>query len=579
MKHKIYILSFIISLLFISCSDEYLNKEPLSEVTEDSFFLKASDLELYTNGFYRMFPEASIYNGDERAGEIITTTLSEEVRSARLIPTSGGGWNWDYLRDINYFLDNYEKCDDESAKRHYSGVARFFRAYFYFEKVKRFGDVPWYEKTIDPTDTESLQKPRDSRQFVVDKIIEDLDYAIENLNEEVQAYRITKYSALALKSRVGLYEGTFEKYRGVSNYEKYLQASVSASLVLMNDSPYGVYSTGDTRNDYMNLFNSHDAQTSEMILSRQFDQAVAVDHNVNYYTTTSSYGRPGMPKALVNSYLMVDGSRFTDQANYNQIFFTDEVANRDPRLSQTIRTPGYIRKGESIELAPNLGATMTGYQLTKYVTEPVYDTNDESITDLPILRFGEVLLNYAEAKAELGTITQVDLDVSIKLLRDRVGMPNLSMADANSNPDTFMEDQYPTVSGANKGLVLEIRRERRIELYMENFRWDDIVRWKSGQTITQSLRGLYFPGVGEYDLDADGNTDVVLYEGETPDISGEGVQYIKLGSDLYLDENNLVNPQPDFNNRSFNENRDYLYPIPRVELQLNPNLTQNPGWE
>ncbi|EIJ37412.1 RagB/SusD family nutrient uptake outer membrane protein [Galbibacter orientalis] len=579
MKHKIYILSFIISLLFISCSDEYLNKEPLSEVTEDSFFLKASDLELYTNGFYRMFPEASIYNGDERAGEIITTTLSEEVRSARLIPTSGGGWNWDYLRDINYFLDNYEKCDDESAKRHYSGVARFFRAYFYFEKVKRFGDVPWYEKTIDPTDTESLQKPRDSRQFVVDKIIEDLDYAIENLNEEVQAYRITKYSALALKSRVGLYEGTFEKYRGVSNYEKYLQASVSASLVLMNDSPYGVYSTGDTRNDYMNLFNSHDAQTSEMILSRQFDQAVAVDHNVNYYTTTSSYGRPGMPKALVNSYLMVDGSRFTDQANYNQIFFTDEVANRDPRLSQTIRTPGYIRKGESIELAPNLGATMTGYQLTKYVTEPVYDTNDESITDLPILRFGEVLLNYAEAKAELGTIAQADLDVSIKLLRDRVGMPNLSMADANSNPDTFMEDQYPTVSGANKGLVLEIRRERRIELYMENFRWDDIVRWKSGQTITQSLRGLYFPGVGEYDLDADGNTDVVLYEGETPDISGEGVQYIKLGSDLYLDENNLVNPQPDFNNRSFNENRDYLYPIPRVELQLNPNLTQNPGWE
>jgi len=579
MKHKIYILSFIISLLFISCSDEYLNKEPLSEVTEDSFFLKASDLELYTNGFYRMFPEASIYNGDERAGEIITTTLSEEVRSARLIPTSGGGWNWDYLRDINYFLDNYEKCDDESAKRHYSCVARFFRAYFYFEKVKRFGDVPWYEKTIDPTDTESLQKPRDSRQFVVDKIIEDLDYAIENLNEEVQAYRITKYSALALKSRVGLYEGTFEKYRGVSNYEKYLQASVSASLVLMNDSPYGVYSTGDTRNDYMNLFNSHDAQTSEMILSRQFDQAVAVDHNVNYYTTTSSYGRPGMPKALVNSYLMVDGSRFTDQANYNQIFFTDEVANRDPRLSQTIRTPGYIRKGESIELAPNLGATMTGYQLTKYVTEPVYDTNDESITDLPILRFGEVLLNYAEAKAELGTIAQADLDVSIKLLRDRVGMPNLSMADANSNPDTFMEDQYPTVSGANKGLVLEIRRERRIELYMENFRWDDIVRWKSGQTITQSLRGLYFPGVGEYDLDADGNTDVVLYEGETPDISGEGVQYIKLGSDLYLDENNLVNPQPDFNNRSFNENRDYLYPIPRVELQLNPNLTQNPGWE
>src|SRR5690606_40161766 len=132
-----------------------------------------------------------------------------------------------------------------------------------------------------------------------------------------------------------------------------------------------------------------------------------------------------------------------------------------------------------------LGATMTGYQLTKYVTEPIYDTNDESITDLPLFRFGEVLLNFAEAKAELETINQADLDISIQLLRERVGMPALEMATANSNPDPFMASQYPTVSGPNKGLILEIRRERRIELYMENFRWDDIIRWKSGQTLTQ----------------------------------------------------------------------------------------------
>ncbi|WP_335965411.1 RagB/SusD family nutrient uptake outer membrane protein [Galbibacter sp. PAP.153] len=579
MKHRIYILTFLCSLILFSCSDEYLNKEPLSDVTEESFFQKSSDLELYTNGFYRMFPEASVYNGDERAGEIITTNLSEEMRSARLIPTSGGGWNWDYLRDINYFLEHYEKCDDENAKKHYSGVARFFRAYFYFDKLKRFGDVPWYDYTIDPTDTESLQKPRDSRQFVTDKIIEDLDYAIANLNDETQAYRITKYSALALKSRVGLYEGTYEKYRNIDGYEKFLQASADASLMLMDDSPYTIYSTGDTMHDYMNLFNAHDAETSEMILSRQFTQTVAVDHNVNYYTTTSSYGRPGMPKELVNSYLMNDGSRFTDQANYNAIFFLEEVANRDPRLSQTIRTPGYTRKGETMEIAPNLGATTTGYQLTKYVTEPVYDTNDESITDLPILRFGEVLLNYAEAKAELGTISQTDLDNSIQQLRNRVGMPGLSMAEANSNPDPFMAEQYPTVTGANKGLILEIRRERRIELYMENHRWDDIVRWKSGQTITNPLRGMYFPGPGNYDLDGDDNTDVVLFEGEEPGGQTEGIQYIELGSDIFLDENNLVDPQPDFNNRTFDEERDYLYPIPRVELQLNPNLTQNPGWE
>ncbi|MCF8714799.1 RagB/SusD family nutrient uptake outer membrane protein [Joostella atrarenae] len=579
MKLKLYITTFICSLMLLSCSDEYLNKEPLSDVTEENFFLKASDLELYTNGFYRMFPSTSIYNGDAVVDNIISTTLSDEMRGTRLIPTSGGGWDWGDLRDINYFLEHYEKCEDDNAKKHYGGIAHFFRAYFYFNKLKRFGDVPWYEHTIDPTDTESLQKARDSRQFITDRILEDLDYAITNINDEVQAYRITKYTALALKSRVGLYEGTYEKYRKIDGYEKYLQVSIDASLSLIDNSPYSIYSTGNTENDYMNLFNSHDAQVSEMILSRQFLQAVAVDHNVNYYTTTSSYGRPGMPKDLVNSYLKKDGSRFTDQNDYDKLLFTEEVADRDPRLSQTIRTPGYTRKGETITLAPNLGATTTGYQLTKYVTEPVYDTNDESITDLPIFRFGEILLNFAEAKAELNNITQNDIDKSIKLLRDRVGMPNLMLANADGNPDTFLENQYPSVNGAHKGLILEIRRERRIELYMEDHRWDDIVRWKAGQTITQPLRGLYFPGVGEYDMDDDGDIDVYLFEGQEPSNQTEGIQYLELNADIFLDDNNLIDPQPDFNNRSFDENRDYLYPIPRVELQLNPNLTQNPGWE
>ncbi|MDO6518115.1 RagB/SusD family nutrient uptake outer membrane protein [Zobellia uliginosa] len=577
MKFKYTILICI--LLLVGCSDDYLDKEPLSDVTENNFFLKASDLQLYTNGFYRMLPSTSIYDGDAVADNIVSTTLSEEMRGARTIPTTGGGWDWAYLRDINYFIENYEKCEDESAKLHYSGVAYFFRAYFYFQKLKRFGEVPYYETTISADDMESLQAPRESRQFITDRILEDLDRAIANLNEEVQAYRITKYSALALKSRVALYEGTFGKYRNLPGFETYLNASVEASLELMENSPYGVYSTGSTSTDYMNLFNSQDAQTSEMILSRQFSQTVAVDHNVNYYTTTSSYGRPGMPKDLANSYLMADGSRFTDLPNYNQIFFTDEVADRDPRLSQTVRTPGYTRKGEAMELAPNLGATMTGYQLIKYVSEPVYDTYDESISDLPVLRFGEVLLNFAEAKAELGTLSQADLDASVQLLRNRVGMPAMSLDDANSNPDAFLEDQYPNVSGANKGVILEIRRERRIELYMENHRWNDVVRWKAGQALTKPLRGLYFPGAGEYDMDSDGNADVVLFEGDEPEGQVQGVQYIKIGSDIFFDADNLIDPQPDFNNRTFDEERDYLYPLPRVELQLNPNLTQNPGWE
>lgn len=579
MMKNIKILFILLIATLFSCSDDLLNKEPLSDVTEDNFFTKASDLQLYTNGFYRMLPSTSIYNGDNRAGNILETTLSEEMRSARTIPTTGGGWDWGYLRDINYFLENYQKGDDAAAIAHYGGVARFFRAYFYFDKLKRFGAVPYYDYTIDPDDEESLQKPRDSRQFIVDKILEDLDIAIEDLNEEQQTYAVTKYTALALKSRVGLYEGTYEKYRGISGYETYLQASIDASEELMNNSPYGVYTSGNPNTDYLNLFNEHDVNGAEVIMAREFTRDIDVTHNVNYYTTTSSYGRPGMPKDLVNTYLNADGTRFTDQPNYNQIFFTEEVANRDPRLSQTIRTPGYTRKGQTQELPPNLGATVTGYQIIKYVTEPQYDTNEQSITDLPIFRFGEILLNFAEAKAELGTATQADIDNSINLLRDRVAMPHLSITEVNNDPDPYMQDQYPQVNGSNNGLILEIRRERRIELYMENFFWDDIVRWEAGQFITRPLRGLYVPGPGEYDFDGDGDTDVVFYEGDAPGNQVEGIQYLRLGSDVYLSANNLIDPQPNFNNRSFDENRDYLYPIPRIELQLNPNLEQNPGWE
>lgn len=198
---------------------------------------------------------------------------------------------------------------------------------------------------------------------------------------------------------------------------------------------------------------------------------------------------------------------------------------------------------------------------------------------MPLFRFGEVVLNYAEAKAELGTLTQEDLDKSLNLLRERVGMPVLSLEMATNNPDPFLADQYPNVNGPNKGVILEIRRERRIELYMENFRWDDVVRWKAGATLTQPIRGMYFPGAGQYDLTGDGEVDVVLYEGEAPGNRETGVQYYKSGSDINLDENGLIEPHHNFDNRMFDENKDYLYPIPRVELQLNPNLEQNPGWE
>ncbi|MDM1375224.1 RagB/SusD family nutrient uptake outer membrane protein [Myroides marinus] len=576
-KYSILFLAVLATTL-TSCSEDFLDRTPLSEVTDENFFQKESDLILFSNSFYRMFPSTSIYNGDSSSDNIIQNTLSEEMRGARTVPTTGGGWSWTDLRNINYFLANYERVPDKNVTKHYGGLAKFFRAYFYFEKVKRFGDVPWYDYVIDPNDTASLEKPRDPRSVVVDNIMKDLDFAIENMKPTKSAYRISKWTALALKARVGLFEGTYMKYRGLKGYEKYLTQAVEAADLLMKESGYKVYSTGKPEKDYLNLFASHSAIEQEVILAREYSTELNIKHNVNYYTITSSYGRPGMPKDLVNSYLMKDGSRFTDKPNYNKIQFAEETKDRDLRLSQTIRTPKYTRIGGNIELAPDLSASVTGYQLIKYVTEAQYDTNSASIVDLPLFRYAEVLLNYAEAKAELGTLTQEDLDKSINVIRDRVAMPALVLSAANATPDQYLANQYRNVQNTNKGVILEIRRERRIELYMEDHRWEDIVRWKEGQKLTQPIEGMYFPNTGSYDLDQNGTVDIHIYDGQKPNENQKGVYYVKLGRDLNLSTNSLVEPHPTFRTRVFKEEKDYLYPIPIQELQLNPNLKQNPGW-
>ena len=580
MKYIHLIIIFAAFLLAAGCSEEdFLEREPLAEVTPEVFFQKGSDLALYTNSFYFMIPE-KIYRGDDQSDNIILNAPSDRVRGVRTVPTDAGsaGWTWGDLRKMNYFLENYHKCSDKDAKQHYSGVTRFFRAYFYFDKVKMFGDVPWYSNTIEASDEEALNKARDSRQLVMDSVLADLNYAIKNLNENKQLYQVTKWTALALKSRVGLFEGTFRKYHGISGAEKFLNASWQAAEEMMNSGNYQIYNTGNPSSDYRDLFASYDAIEDEVILARQFSTDHGIDHNVNYYTLTSSYGMPGMPKDLVNSYLMKDGSRFTDRPDYNEIEFTEEMKDRDLRLSQTIRTPGYKRIGGTEILSPNLGATITGYQLIKFVTESRYDTYDESINDMPVFRYAEVLLNFAEAKAELGNLTQDDLDKSINVIRDRVALPHLSFTAANADPDPYLKSQYLNVDkGKNLGVILEIRRERRIELFMENFRWDDLMRWKEGQKLTQPFRGLYFPGEGAYDLEGGGDIDVVIYSGD-PGEKQNGILYLKLGEDVVLDDSGLIDPHPTINNRNFDENKDYLYPLPQTELLLNPNLKQNPGW-
>jgi starch-binding outer membrane protein, SusD/RagB family len=577
MKKDNIIYIVIVLLLITACNDEFLERYPLSSLSPEVYFGSETELKAYTNGFYNALPAALdiFYNSPSYADEWAGTTVPDEYRGVRIVPTTGGGWTWTELRRINFFLENSYKCPVASARLKYNGLARFFRAYFYFDKVQRFGDVPWFSKVLE-MDDEGLAKARDSRIVVIDSILQDLDYAIANLSTTKSAQEITKWTALAFKSRVCLFEGTFRKYNGISGWQDLLDKCASAADNMITNSGYGIY-TSTIDKAYWELFIPDDPLTKEMILARQYSSAIPFVHSVNYYTLSVSYGKPGVNRHIINHYLKSDGTRFTDDPNYKTVQYFEEVQNRDPRLSQTIRVPGYKRIGETKTVVPDFASSITGYQFIKYIQPPAFDQNN-CVNDMPIFRYAEVLLNFAEAKAELGTLTQTDIDKSIKLLRDRVGMPNLNFVNANATPDPYLSSLYLNVSGANKGVILEVRRERTVELIHEGFRWRDLLRWKEGQILARVFNGMYFPGVGTFDLDHDGIIDLQIYSGTKP-TSVPGRQYMKIG-ELVLENGAsggqiITNPTVQ---KIWTENKDYLYPIPTQERLLNRNLTQNPNW-
>ena len=199
-----------LSVVAVSACD--ITLYPEDTITPGSYFRNETDLQLFTNNFYAsVMPSATDIYADE-ADIIINPALKDEISGQRIIPETGGGWSWTALRQINYYLANSYRCPDEEARKHYDGIARFFRAYFYYTKVARFGDVPWYDVVVGSGDSDLLNKPRDSRKLVMKNVLADLDYAIENISSSKEVYRVTKWAALALKSRVMLFEGTFRKY-------------------------------------------------------------------------------------------------------------------------------------------------------------------------------------------------------------------------------------------------------------------------------------------------------------------------------------------------------------------------------
>ena len=594
MKKNIILYSFIALLSGTAGCSDMLDEYPLDAISPETYYNNADELRSATNQFYGMFPgAASGYT--ESADVVCIFNLPAEVQGIRTVPTSGGGWNWEYLRAVNFYLSHSVRCDDVDAREHFDGIARFFRAYFYFEKVKRFGEVPWFDRELSSTDPE-LFRPRDSRDIIMDKILDDLTYAINNISDKKDLYNVTHWTALALKSRICLFEGTFRKYHGIPGYEKFLNECATASKLFIDNAPYAIYQTG--AQPYRDLFSSMNAIEEEVILARDYDRSQNVMHEANANTLSPTYGRPGMNKKIVNSYLMTNGDRFTDQPGYKTMQYYDEMQNRDPRLTQTVVGPGYMRINSDKVESPNFSSSTTGYQIIKWVTDASGDGYMGSSNDYILFRAAEVYLNYAEAKAELGTLTQEDLKISIKKIRDRVGMPNIDMDAANANPDPYLcalESGYQNVTGPNKGVILEIRRERTIELLLEGFRYYDIIRWKEGKVFEQPYKGMYFPGLTQgsgdnrYDVfDMNDGTvgdkekvDICIYTGKKPSVKNIR-KFYKLGDEFVLtdgDKGNIICHDIEKEPRQWNEERDYFFPIPTTERSLtNGALTQNPGW-
>lgn len=588
-KLKYYLIIFM--LVVVSCdTDEYLAKTPLDAITDVNYWKSAEDLEFYVNQFYTMLPQFPSWGGgylwdDNESDNMAGRFYSSRLAGTNTIVSNNGSWSYSRIRSLNIMLSKYPEMDVAQADMDpFVGEAYFFRAFAYFNLVRAFGGVPWIDKPLTP-DSEELFEPRSPRNVIVDNILRDLDVAIEKIPPKANTKynRINKESALLFKSRVALYEGTWEKYHqgtvfGVqgSNGEKYLQAAALAAKELIDMNTAELYTTGNPEADYAVLFNSDDLSgVKEVLLSREYNISLNQVHNLQRYTTGGA--GTGLTKSLVESYLCVDGNPISLSSLYQgDRSLENVVANRDPRLKQTI----YWQKGEPIRtkngiLVPGFeftrpyidvggeGGNTTGYMLKKGLnTESIGQLeHNSSETAMVIFRYAEALLNYAEAKAELGTINQEDIDLTINKIRTRSGMPHLNLNSIVDDPNW----EFPELSP----IINEIRRERRIEFACEGYRPDDLMRWRAHHLIVgKRPLGFWFdPNFWTGVQDEDGNYI-------------DGGPLLIPGKDIFVNSEGYLDPYAKNlpNGFGFKPERDYLYAVPPQEISLNSELTQNPGW-
>ena len=590
---KLLTLIIAISTTFLwSCNDDFMERYPLDQINDENFWRTQQDLELYSNAFYPKYivgfgygwgdatiqpygyTQAAIVYGDiitDNAAPNSYSKVAANEYTAYITGASGsGGWNFENIRDLNYFLENYKRGDvDDAVRNVYAGEILFFKAWDYFEKVKLFGDVPWLSKVVEINSPE-LMGPRTPRSEVMDSVLYSINKAIEWLPEKgaERPDRLNKDIARHLKARIGLYEGTYRKYHQSLGLDgtKFLNEAIAACEDLMAKS-YSLYSTGNSDTDYNSLFAQYSYRSNpEVILSKEYSADKNLGVAFSRYFAQNLRHQFGATRSLVDEYLCTDGEPISISPlfkGHNTIQI--EMTDRDPRLKQTIANFGEYNLAPGISGAdnaplPNIpglsgNKVPTGYRVAKwFLNDPVdWDRTTNGMQAAPIFRYAEVLLNYAEAKFELGQGTQDVIDRTVNVIRDRVKMPPLEISNIPADP--ALDNDYAMYCDYMPNpLLREIRRERRIEFAFENFRWDDLMRWKAGRFLEIPVEGLKFVQ--------------------------EQFPKVVVDKDVYLSSDGFLLPYKKTlpSGRKFDE-RQYLFPIPMEDLVLNPSLIQNPGWE
>lgn len=621
MKKRNIFLGVILAFSLTSCFD--MDKMPEGVLSTAQPFSSTGEMRNYLDMFYQIgnpkYEDDKIKvnfgnglrgqdfgaggSGDGIAGsDINSDNMSSSSVSSRLVgetTLSGAAklTNYTAIRNLNFLLANLDNCVEQGSPDYdqYVGEAYYFRAWYYYRMFVDYGPLTWVSTPLDPNE-EEMQLPRDSRTVVADSILADLDKAISYLGiqNNSASMRVHKDVARALKSEVALFEGTWEKYHKAKG-DKFFDPSVTdekirgyftqaadAAKDVMDRGVWKIYSTGNELDDYRQMFQTTDLSANSEVLWFKMYDGDQVGNSVNRYLNQGG-GSIGVTASLIDDYLTKDGKPFIGAALVNaKKVFGDELLPtvRDPRLSQTICTPGQQLRPDDLPpyyvVPPLIGTSsynqnMTGYSLLKYVQIDYtgsLDAEAKGATPAIQFRYADILLNYAEALAELdGAANSQKIIVALQPLRDRVGMPAVDF-DREYN----QEADYP-FRHLDK-YIQAVRRERRIEKACEGRRLEDILRWAAAEELIVGkwAKGALFTG---------SNLE------NHPAFGGKLVYDQASGNNLFLtgkpgDALRYVvpsNPAGYEQGWRFNVGRDYLLPIqPRMLSLTGGKWEQNPGW-